>query len=98
MKNVGGGCGEGAKIFLVWFLGFPDSQVQILRDRGILAQPSGTWTAPFYTYYGYFTGINAGGTNPADVGIDWVIVRKYVSTIHTSTFEIENSVSDYQPP
>ncbi|RKY41342.1 MAG: hypothetical protein DRP85_06620, partial [Candidatus Makaraimicrobium thalassicum] len=47
---------------------------------------SGTWSANYWLWLGYFTGKNAGTADIDDISVDWVRVRKYASSEPSISF------------
>ena len=64
------------------------------KDRVQTGVYTGTWTAPFYLWFGYFMGAASGTTTISPISVDWVLIRQYTATPPTiSSFgeEVENT-------
>lgn len=68
-----------------WIIGFgfDSARLYYFRDYGYHANNvftgAGPWSAPYYVWFGHFSGSNAGTTDGTNVLVDWVRVRKFIT-------------------
>lgn len=67
------------------------SQVIFYRDRTALNSYAGTWSSPYYLWFGYFAGAASGSTDISDLTVDWALVRKFAATMPSVTAGAEET-------
>lgn len=63
--------------------------VTVYKNRLLSMTGNGTWSAPYYIWFGGFAGSNSGTTDIGDILVDWVLVRNFVSNPPTVTVGVE---------
>ncbi len=80
--------------FYVMGFSMNNTSVSYYVDREMTNTYPGTWSAPSYLWLGYYSGAAAGGSDGADMAVDWVIVRNNTPKNMTVDMLDEVSLSD----
>lgn len=76
----------------VYGLAMDDGNVYAFANRKFSAVAKATWKKPFFIGLGYETMKNAGEIEIHDMGIDWVLIRKFTSIEPTTTVGAEKNL------
>lgn len=89
MNNMG--CCD-APVYNVYGLAMDEGNVYAFAQRKFSAVAKATWKKPFFIGLGYEYMKNAGETEIHDMGVDWVLIRKFTSIEPTTAAGAEKNL------